>query len=456
MPSCERFQEDLSMASEPSILVWREASAAERERVISRNGGAKGMMSAPELVSSISALVDDVRDRGDAAVVDALRAFDKIDVEPAGLKISDAEIRAAHDRVGPQVHAAIRLGIERSRQFNEEIVRRSTWSMTTSAGAVIGEIARPIESVGLFVPSGKGSFPSVLIQIGVAAVVAGVPEITVVVPPGPGGTGEVDPATLVVADELGLRSVFLVNGPAGIAALAYGTQTIPAVRKIVGPGSPAVATAQALVQAAGVQVATGFGPTDSLIVAEGAVRPEVIAADLINEAEHGLDSSAVLVSTDRGILETTIEEVGKQLLDLPEPRRSYAEASILANGGFVLAADRDEAMAIANDYAPEHLQLVVDDPDGWLDSVRFAGTVLLGEWTSFAASNFVIGTPATLPTTGYAKAVSGVTAHTYLNRIATAHLTRDDYLALAPAIEALADHEGFPAHVASVTHRRGL
>lgn len=444
------------MADDPSILVWRDASAAERERITSRGGGLGGMVSAPGLVSAISALVDDVRLRGDAAVADALRRFDKIDIEASSLRVSGDEFAAAQEQVSLEVREAIRLGIERSRLFNEEIVRRSSWSITTDTGSLIGEVARPIESVGLFVPSGKGSFPSVLIQIGVAAVVAGVAEVTVVVPPVPGGAGELDPATLVVAAELGLHRVFRVNGPAGIAALAHGTQTIPAVRKIVGPGSPPVATAQALVQAAGVQVATGFGPTDSLIIAEGAIRPEVIAADLINEAEHGLDSSAVLVSTQRDLLESVITEVRKQLLELPEPRCAYATASIMSNGGFVLAADRNEALAVANEYAPEHLQLVVDEPDNWLSGVRFAGTVLMGEWTSFAASNFVIGTPATLPTTGYAKAVSGVTAHTYLNRIATAQLTRADYLGLAPAIKVLADHEGFPAHAASVTHRRGL
>ncbi|MGI8868673.1 MAG: histidinol dehydrogenase, partial [Mycobacteriales bacterium] len=333
------------------------------------------------------------------------------------------------------------------------ILRRASWTAEPRPGLLVGEQAAPIPSVGLFVPSGKGSFPSVLIHIATPAVVAGVERIVVVVPPLPGGAGEVDPATLVAARELGLTEVYRSNGPAGIAALACGTETIPRVRKIVGPGSPGIAWAEAEVQRLGCPVEVGFGPSDALIVADESADPRLLAADLLNEAEHGADSSAVLVCTSRPVLEAARDHVARQLVDLPEPRRTFAATSIAHNGGLVLVEGREPAMAVANEYAAEHLQLAVAAPREWLADVRYAGTVLLGQWTTFAASNFAIGTPATLPTTGYARVSSGVTASTYLVRSAIAELDEAEFRRLAPVVTELAEHEGFPAHAATVTVR---
>ncbi len=439
------------------VLDWANAGAADRERVLTRHGTQQALTRVTDLNRSIAELVEGVRRDGDAALIDALRTFDGIEAAPSTLRVGEEEFARARAALSGELIEAIRLSIARSRAFNEAIVERASWSMPGPDGTIIGEIARPIESVGLFVPSGKGSYPSVLIQIGTPAVVAGVSRIAVVVPPNPtpGGT-RVDAATLVVAEELGLDEVYCLNGPSGVAALAAGTETVPAVGKIVGPGSPAVAIAQQLVQSMGVQVAPGLGPTDSLIIADRAADPVILAADLLNEAEHGVDSSAVLVSTDRSLLDQVAKEVESQWRDLPEPRRGYAKASVCDNGGLVLAASDEQALEIANAYASEHLQLAVADPGGWLAGVRHAGTVLMGQWTAFSASNFSIGTPATLPTTGFAKSVSGVTAHTYLTTIATAALSESDFWAIAPAIEALATHEGFPAHRASVTVRRRL
>lgn len=434
------------------VLSWAEADEATRRRVLTRGGVLGDPTSPAPLTESIRTLLEDVRTRGDAALVDALSRFDMVSCGPDELRVPDAAFAAARASLDPSVHAAIVLAIERSTAFNRQIVDRASWSAQTQTSTV-GEIARPIESAGLFVPSGKGSFPSVLVQIGTPAVVAGVPRVVVVVPPDPLRSGGVDPATLVVAQELGLRDVFRLNGPSGIGAMALGTESVPRVSTIVGPGSPAVTVAQQLCQGYGCQVVSGLGPTDSLIIADASADPVVLAADVINEAEHGMDSSAVLVSTDAALLETVSRHVRDQLDRLPEPRRAYATSS-LATGGLLLARDRAEAMEIANQYAPEHLQLAVEDPRAWLSAVRFAGTVLLGQWTSFAASNYVIGTPATLPTTGFATSVSGVTAHTYLNLISTAELGAEGFWELASAIEDLAAHEGFPAHAQSVTVRR--
>ncbi|MEQ4208824.1 histidinol dehydrogenase [Actinopolymorpha sp. B9G3] len=438
--------------AELRLVDWSTATAVERHRILSRGGDHDGV--SETLQSSIAVIVEDVRRRGDDALIDALDRFDKVTLSADRLRVSEEEFANARAAVSEPLVEAIHTSIAQVRAFNELIVQRASWTAEPRPGLVVGERATAIPSVGLFVPSGKGSFPSVLIQIATPAVVAGVERIVVMVPPVPGGAGQVDPATLVAAQELGLTEVYRSNGPAGIAALACGTETVPKVRKIVGPGSPAVAYAQLEVQRLGCVVEVGFGPTDALIVADDSADLRWLAADLINEAEHGPDSSAVLVSTSREVLEAVRAHVAQQLADLPEPRRTYAATSIADNGGLVLADSREQAMEIAAAYAPEHLQLAVADPNHWLPLTRHAGTVLLGQWTTFAASNFAIGTPATLPTSGFAQVSSGVTASTYLVRAAVAQLDEAEFRRLAPVVTELAGHEGFPAHAATVTVRQ--
>ncbi|GGZ92902.1 histidinol dehydrogenase [Streptomyces bluensis] len=433
------------------LVDWGTATAEEHHRILARGSDHDGVDEG--LRASIATIVEDVRKRGDAALVDALGRFDKMTLPAQRLLVSEEEFAQARAAVSKPLIEAIRTSIAQVRAFNELIVERASWTAEPRPGLLVGEQATAIPSVGLFVPSGKGSFPSVLIQIATPAVVAGVERIVVMVPPVPGGSGQVDPATLVAAQELGLSEVYRSNGPAGIAALACGTETVPKVRKIVGPGSPAVACAQLEVQRLGCVVEVGFGPTDALIVADDSADLRLLAADLINEAEHGPDSSAVLVSTSRTLLEGVRAHVAEQLAELPEPRRTYATTSIAANGGLVLAASREEAMEVANAYAPEHLQLAVAEPKAWLPLAKYSGTVLLGQWTTFAASNFAIGTPATLPTTGFAQVSSGVTASTYLVRAALAQLDEAEFRRLAPVVTELAGHEGFPAHTATVTVR---
>jgi len=418
--------------------------------VLSRGTESK-LSETAELTRSISELLKEVRGRGDAALTAALARFDGVKTDQ--LRVSEEEIRSAESSIDSALSDAIDLAMARVAAFNEQIVRRATWRSEGDPGSVLGEIGRPIESVGLFVPSGKGSFPSVLVQIGVPAVTAKVADIQLVVPPMPGMGGAVDPATLVVASRLGITDIYRLNGPSGIGALAFGTETVRPVRKIVGPGSLPVALAQRLVQAHGCSIVEGLGPTDALIVADDSADIRLLAADVINEAEHGPDSSAVLVSTDRDLLEAAAHEIEQQLVRLPEPRQSYARTSVWSNGGLIHTTTWDQAMEVANAYAPEHIQIVTRQPQELLDQLKFAGTALVGQWTTFACSNFAIGTPATLPTTGFAKQTSGVTAHTFMNRISVAQIDEDGFRSIAGAVKAFAQHEGFPAHAASTQIR---
>ena len=316
----------------------------------------------------------------------------------------------------------------------------------------VGERTSPIMSAGLFVPSGKGSFPSVLMQIGTPAVVAGVPQIAVVVPPTRGGS-DVDPAVLVVADELGLRDVFRVNGPAGIAALAFGTESIPKVGRVVGPGSPAVAAAQIQVQRYGCSCVMLFGPSESIIIADEHQDPKLVAADLLNEAEHGPDSAALLVTPSDELVQQVSAYVDEALEELPQPRRDYAMSAISKFGGAMLVRDLEDAVAFANEYAPEHLLVATENPEEQLAGLRNAGEILLGD-TPIVAANLSIGVPATLPTGGFARFSSGVTARTFTKTSSIARTSPEAIERLGPSILAIADHEGFPAHARSIHLRR--
>jgi histidinol dehydrogenase len=333
-----------------------------------------------------------------------------------------------------------------------DVVARN-WRVELDPGLEVGEKRTAIASAGLFVPSGKGSFPSVLVQIGTPAVVAGVPEIVVVVPPLPGSDGIVDPAVLVVADELGLRNVFRANGPAGVAALAFGTESIPACRKVLGPGSPPVASAQLEIQRHGVVGMQILAASESLILADASADSGLLAADLLNEAEHGADSASVLVTWQEEVIERVQPELERRLAALPEPRRTYAASAIGTVGGAIVVRDRDEAIEVANLYAPEHMKIATVDDEAVLAGIEHAGEVLLGQHTPFSAGNYLIGIPATLPTSGYARVTSGVTALAFTKTISIARADADALAALAPDILALADHEGFPAHAAVIRER---
>ncbi len=443
---------------------WADLDEAERARLLARSTAA---IFDPALMTLIEAIFADVRERGDAAVIDATERFDGVRLTADRLAVTAAEIDRAHATTPPALLAGIREAIANSRLFNEAQLRATTtaWQQEVRPGFILGERFAPIPSVGLFVPTGKASYPSVLCQIGTPAVVAGVAEITVIVPPVPGSlggaadstmpVGSVDSATLAVARELGITRVFRANGPAGIAALTFGTATVPRVLKIVGPGSPAVTAAQVLAQRYGTATQMLCGPSESLLIADDSADPWRLAIDLLNEAEHGADSAATLVTDSQALAEAVDAAVARQIGDLPEVRRSAARAVLSDLGGVILVGSMDEAVAFANVYAAEHVQIATRDPEATLEALCYAGEALLGQDTPIGASSYTIGIPATLPTGGYARLNGGVTARTFLTSTSTARLSAEALAGLAEPTLALADHEGFPAH-ANAFRLRGL
>lgn len=406
------------------------------------------------LRTEISALLDDVRTRGDEAVCDATRRFDGVSLRPEQLRVGSDEIASA--KVSDTLHVALVDAIDHVRRFNEAVrTRMSDWSMEIERGARVGEKFTPIASTGLFVPGGKASYPSVAYQLGVPAVVAGVPRIAVVVPPLLNGAGEVDPGVLVVCRMLGIDEVYRANGPAGVGALGFGTHTIGAVRKIVGPGSPAVTAAQVEMQRHGVSTMMVLGPTESMMVVDDSTDARRAALDLLIEAEHGDDSTVILLSTDRSMIDAIDSELQRLIVELPQHRADAARSALGVHGGAVLVATLAEACDIANAFAPEHLQLAVQGSrtDELVQRLSNAGEILVGQDTPFSAANFVLGCPASLPTSGFAAVSSGITAATFLKSTAIASADAQALHRMAPTITALSDHEGFSAHGNAVRQR---
>lgn len=435
------------------VITWADAPPTVRAQIMGRG---LGTIFGSELRDAIGVIIDDVRRNGDDAVCRALRDFDRIVIAPDRLRVNEAEFAAAQRLVSDDLRRAIRDMIEHIRRFNNEVMARKgkDWSFESEPGLFVGEKVTPIASAGLFCPSGKASYPSVLAQIGTPAVVAGVKAPVVITPPIPGSSnGEVDAATLVVAHELGLYDVFRVNGPAGVAAVAFGTETIPRVVKVVGPGSPAVTCAQIEVQRYGCATMMLLGPTESLVIADETADPVRLAADLLNEAEHGTDSTCVLVTTSHALVVATQQELATQIAALPAARRTAAASALGTNGGCILVDSIDEAAGVANEFAPEHLQIATADPDATLTLLHNAGEVLLGQHTTFSAANFMIGCPASLPTSGFAAVASGITAEAFLKRTAVAKADEAAMRRMAASIISLADHEGFPAHANAVKVR---
>lgn len=433
-----------------NVMVWAELDEDRRAHLLGRG---VAQIFDPALRASVGEIVEDVREHGDEAVLRALARFDGCEVAPGGLAVTPEEFAAAEAQVGQAVRDALREAIANVRAFNEHLTREREWRTEIRPGVTVGEKSTPIASAGLFVPSGKGSFPSVLVQLGTPALVAGVRELAVVVPPVPGGRGEIDAAVLCVAVELGLDRVFRANGPAGVAALCFGTESIPKVRKIIGPGSPPVQAAQIACQLHGCHTQMLLGPSESLIISDDSADVSLLAADLLNEAEHGPDSSSLLVTPSRALLDAIQAEVAVQLEALPEPRRGYARRALGINGGAVLVADLDEAAAVCNAYAPEHMQIVARDEEAVLAGIEHAGEILLGQGTPVSAANYVLGVPAALPTGGFARVTSGVTAEAFLKKASIARATPEALAGMAPAILALAAHEDFPAHAAAIAAR---
>ena len=406
-----------------------------------------------DLLEYVRPIVQAVRDRGDEALIEYMERFDHVTLSPAQLRVTRAEIDYAHEGLDKQVYAAIEHAIQNVRLFHQRQMPHEQWLTELAPGIIAGEKITPVSSVALYVPRGKGAFPSVMYMLCTPARIAGVPRIVVATPPGPGGV--VDPASLVAADLCGVDEIYRIGGPHAVAALAYGTASIARVHKITGPGNPYVSAAKRLLYGT-VDIGLPAGPSEAILLADESADPELIARDLLVEAEHGPDSSGILVTPDRKIAEAVLALLPEKIAALPEPRQSFCRTgfeSEKGTGAIILTETMREAIAFTNEFAPEHLELLVKEPFALLPELKNAGEILIGPYTPYPICNYSLGTNAILPTGGFAHTFSCTSVYDFLKRTGIGYLTAEGYATLSEPTRILAEFEGFPAHAAAVTGR---
>jgi len=425
-------------------------NTAQRTRLLRR-----AELQIDELVERVRPILQEVRQRGDQALLEFTERFDRVRLTLDQLRVGREEIERAHQTLDVLVRDAIKHAIRNVRTFHERQMPHEQWFTQVAPGVMAGEKITPVTSVGLYVPRGKGAFPSVMYMLATPARIAGVPRIVVCTPPGP--DGEVDPATLVAADLCGVHEIYRIGGAQAIAALAYGTASIARVHKITGPGSGFVSAAKRLLYGT-VDVGLPAGPSESIILADGSADAELVARDLLIEAEHGPDSSSLLVTDSQALAEAVLALLPGKMAALPDWRQAFCRTVFEAEegtGGIVLAAHMREAVEFVNEYAPEHLEVQVREPFALLAELKNAGEILLGSYTPFCTGNYSIGTNAVLPTGGFAHTYSCTSVYDFLKRTGLAYLTREGYASLSETTRRLADFEGFPAHANAVTERSG-
>ncbi|GAB5491448.1 MAG: histidinol dehydrogenase [Phototrophicaceae bacterium] len=405
------------------------------------------------LLPSTQKVIDDVRDNGDSAVVKYAQQWDAENFSAPMLRATKEDFERARANVAPEIVEGIKEAHQNILKFHEEQLPEKMWFTEVKPGVMAGEKVTPIASVGLYVPRGKGAFPSVMLMLATPAKVAGVPRIVVVTPPTP--EGKADDASLVAAEIAGIDEVYVVGGIQAIASLAYGTETIPAVDKVIGPGNQYVSAAKRLLYGT-FDVGLPAGPSESIILTDENVDPRLAALDLLVEAEHGPDSAALLVTHSREVAEKALEILPEYIAELPQWRQDFVNSVMSNYGGIILTKSLQESIDFVNDYAPEHLEVLVKDPFIALNKINNAGEILLGDWTPIPTGNYAIGVNAILPTGGFARTFSAVSVWDFLKRSSIAYLSREGYVGLEKHVSTLADYEGFPAHANAIRIRNKI
>ena len=425
------------------ILDWSALDAPGRRAALARPSAEDS----GEVLAAVRAIVARVREQGDAALREYSLRFDGH--APETLRVGAAEIDAAMGRVDPKGIAALERAVANVRRFHEAQVL-APLSLETTPGVRCERIVRPIAAVGLYVPAGSAPLPSALIMAAVPAAIAGCPRRALCTPPGKGG--RIDAAILVAARLCGVDEIYRVGGAQAVAALAYGTESIPKVDKIFGPGSAWVTAAKQVAAAdpAGAALDLPAGPSEVLVIADHSARAEFVAADLLAQAEHDPLAQAILLTPSRELALAVAAAVERQ-------RPALSRAAILdrsvAQSRAIVVRDLAEAMSVSNDYAPEHLILSVEQPREWLAQVSSAGSVFLGHWTPEPMGDYCSGTNHVLPTYGYARAYSGLSLLDFVKRITVQEITPAGLRELGPTAVTLAGLEGLDAHGAAVQLR---
>lgn len=425
--------------------VTLDATAPEFETAFTALLNAKREDS-PDVDAVVADIISDVRARGDDAVIDLTAKFDRITLTPQILRISSEEIASAVDEVAPEDRVALEAAAARIKAYHaRQLPEDAEW--TDDAGATLGWRWTPVSAAGLYVPGGLASYPSSVLMNAIPAKVAGVARLAMVVPT---PDGILNPLVLLAAQISGVDEIYRIGGAQAVAALAYGTKTIPPVDKITGPGNAFVAAAKRRVFGK-VGIDMIAGPSEILVIADGENDPDWIALDLLSQAEHDPSAQSILITTDPKFGDAVSAAVDRRLETLK--RRDIAGASWRDNGAIITVPDLATAAGLSNRIAPEHLELCVADPDALSAQITHAGAIFLGQWTPEAIGDYVGGPNHVLPTARSARFSSGLSVLDFMKRTTLARMTPDALRAIGPAAERLANSESLEAHGLSVTAR---
>ncbi len=425
----------------------KELDEDTRKRILARSA-----LNLELVKDKVAEIIEDVRKRGDAAILDFYRSFFGREVlTQDNLRVSEEEVREAYEKVSDELIEALKVASKNIEAFHRSQLPREIWFTEVVSGVLVGQVWRPLDSVGIYVPGGKANYPSTALMLAIPARVVGVSRIVATTPPR--SDGSVSPPTLVALDLAGVKEVYKVGGAHAIAALAYGTQTIKKVRKVVGPGNIWVATAKHLLRGV-VDIDFIAGPSEVLILALEDAEPEYVVRDLIAQAEHDQLASAILVTTSPKLAEevaTRLEEVVREV-----PRSEIVRESLSNYGAILVAEDLDEAVEFVNEYAPEHLEILTQDVSkafSILSKVRNAGSIFIGSKTPVAMGDYITGTNHTLPTGGNAATRGSLSVFDYIKIIDVQIVDEEGIKTLGPHAITIANSEGLYNHAESIKVR---
>lgn len=400
-----------------------------------------------QVQQTVTQIVEDVRQRGDAALVEYTNKLDRTQASNmADLELGQEQLQQALDGLGSVQRDALLIAAERIRSYHQK-QQQESWQYEEADGTVLGQKVTPLDRVGIYVPGGKAAYPSSVLMNAIPAHVAGVQEIIMVVPT---PNGELNALVLAAAAAAGVTRVFTVGGAQAVAALAYGTETVPKVDKVVGPGNIYVATAKRMVFGQ-VGIDMIAGPSEILVVCDGGTNPDWIAMDLFSQAEHDEDAQSILISTDAEFIDEVQASIDKLLPTME--RADIIRTSMTNRGALIYAADKEQALAISNRIAPEHLELSVEDPESWLDGVRHAGAIFMGRYTAEALGDYCAGPNHVLPTSGTARYSSPLGVYDFQKRSSLIKFSAEGASEMGKVASVLARGEHLTAHARSAEYR---
>lgn len=439
-----------------SMREIRQGRAGVKERAVLKIVSARDFdlrreveYGSPEQNAAVKQIVTDIKQQGDTALLEYTSRFDRTELTVDQLRVTPEELQAAYAQVEPSFIQAITQAADNIRQFHQK-QKRNSWMDLQPDGSLLGQIIRPLKRVGVYVPGGKAAYPSSVLMNVIPAQVAGVPEIVMVTPPATGGTEGIDPYILVTAAEAGVTEIYRVGGAQAIAALAYGTESIQPVDKICGPGNIYVALAKREVYGV-VDIDSIAGPSEIVVLADEQSNPAYIAADLLSQAEHDEMASAILVTPSQRIADEVSAEVQRQLETLP--RRDIAAASVNNYGAIIVTEDLNEGISVVNRLAPEHLEIMVDQPMNILGLIENAGAIFLGNYSSEPVGDYFAGPNHIIPTNGTARFSSPVDVDDFIKKSSMIFYSKEALLANGNIIMELARHEGLEGHARAIQIR---